>query len=132
MKINNELFSAFFCISAVARNTAAFVSTPTKNQARITTLLHYIDESKDNIEKPLATNVKRHISPERVDAAIKPRRHSMFLAEKAASLFDQNQKKKLSKDEVKTKERVIVLGSGWGAASLLKNIDTDKFDVTVV
>ncbi len=56
----------------------------------------------------------------------------MFLAEKAASLFDQNQKKKLSKDEVKTKERVIVLGSGWGAASLLKNIDTDKFDVTVV
>ncbi|KAL7465013.1 hypothetical protein ACHAXS_005345, partial [Conticribra weissflogii] len=131
MKRSTDLFSAIICISAVTTNTAAFVSKPTRNQARITTLLHYIDESKDSIDKSLATNVKRLISPERVEAAIRPRQHSMFLAEKAASLFDQNHKKKIhSKDEVKTKERVVVLGSGWGAASLLKNIDTDKFDTT--
>ena len=26
----------------------------------------------------------------------------------------------------------MVLGTGWGAAAFLKNIDTDKYDVTVI
>ncbi|EED87181.1 predicted protein [Thalassiosira pseudonana CCMP1335] len=33
---------------------------------------------------------------------------------------------------VGNKEHLIVLGTGWGAASFLKNIDTDKYDVTVI
>eukprot|EP00980_Cylindrotheca_fusiformis_P028307 scaffold22591_cov125-Cylindrotheca_fusiformis.AAC.3 len=30
------------------------------------------------------------------------------------------------------KEKIVVLGTGWGAASLLKDIDTDLYDVTIV
>ena len=30
------------------------------------------------------------------------------------------------------REKLVILGSGWGAASLLKGIDAAKFDVTVV
>ena len=30
------------------------------------------------------------------------------------------------------KERIIVLGTGWGAASFLKSIDCNKYDVTVI
>jgi len=31
-----------------------------------------------------------------------------------------------------TKERVVILGTGWAAASFLKGIDTDLYDVTVI
>ncbi|KAK4519381.1 uncharacterized protein ATC70_009616 [Mucor velutinosus] len=31
-----------------------------------------------------------------------------------------------------TKERVVILGSGWGAISVIKNLDKDKYNVTVV
>jgi NADH dehydrogenase FAD-containing subunit len=30
------------------------------------------------------------------------------------------------------KQRIVVLGSGWGAASLLKGIDNDLYDVTII
>jgi hypothetical protein len=30
------------------------------------------------------------------------------------------------------KERIVILGTGWGAAALLKEIDINKFDVTVI
>lgn len=30
------------------------------------------------------------------------------------------------------RERIVVLGTGWGAAAFLKGIDTGRFDVTVV
>lgn len=30
------------------------------------------------------------------------------------------------------KAKLVVLGSGWGAHSLIKIIDTDKYDVTVI
>ncbi|RKP05334.1 hypothetical protein THASP1DRAFT_9338, partial [Thamnocephalis sphaerospora] len=30
------------------------------------------------------------------------------------------------------KPRLVILGSGWGSASLLKKLDTEKYDVTVV
>ena len=32
----------------------------------------------------------------------------------------------------KTKERIVVLGTGWGAASFLKDIDTSLYDVTII
>jgi len=32
----------------------------------------------------------------------------------------------------KAREKVVVLGSGWGAASFLKAVDCDRYDVTVV
>jgi hypothetical protein len=31
-----------------------------------------------------------------------------------------------------TKERIVILGTGWGGASFLKAIDADRYDVTVI
>lgn len=41
---------------------------------------------------------------------------------------------KVSKDDEtkKTKERIVVLGTGWGATAFLNNVNTDLYDVTVV
>ena len=30
------------------------------------------------------------------------------------------------------RERVVVLGTGWGAAAFVKDIDTSRYDVTVI
>jgi len=72
----------------------------------------------------------------------KPRPYPLFLAEKALGTIEGVVKSiakpfaQLSSDEEsphkKKKEHVVVLGVGWGAAALLKEIDTDLYDVTVV
>lgn len=36
-----------------------------------------------------------------------------------------------AEDQTK-KTRLVIIGSGWGAVSVLKNLDKDKYDVTVV
>jgi NADH:ubiquinone reductase (non-electrogenic) len=63
------------------------------------------------------------------------RAYPLFLAEKAAEIGE----KIVSdiRDEHKyplsgKKEKVVVLGTGWGAASFLKGIDTNLYDVTIV
>eukprot|EP00873_Tetraselmis_striata_P002590 jgi/Tetstr1/422854/TSEL_013645.t1 len=38
----------------------------------------------------------------------------------------------LRKDDPNRKERVVVLGTGWGAVSVLRSLDTDKYDVWCV
>ena len=75
------------------------------------------------------------ISRERIDRAIKERPYPLFLAEKTASfLLDPFAPAKTPPPpfDAKPKESLVVLGTGWGAAALLKNIDTDKYDVTVI
>ena len=88
------------------------------------------------------------ISHARIAKVIKPRPYGLFLAAKGASLFldpifgsstTSNASSSSSSSssvapllhETK-KESIIVLGTGWGAASFLKNINTDKYDVTVI
>jgi hypothetical protein len=77
----------------------------------------------------------------------RPRAYPLFLAEKAAE-FVEATVADLSKSLQGTsespyydpnggssnvpKERVVILGTGWGAASYLKAIDTDRYDVTVI
>lgn len=63
------------------------------------------------------------------------RAYPLFLAEKAAEIGE----KIISDiyDEPKyplsgKRERIVVLGTGWGAASFLKEINTDLYDVTIV
>jgi NADH dehydrogenase FAD-containing subunit len=34
--------------------------------------------------------------------------------------------------QVQTKEKIVVLGSGWGAHAFLKTVDSTKYDVTVI
>lgn len=35
-------------------------------------------------------------------------------------------------NEGKKKQRLVILGSGWGAVSVLKGLDRDKYDVVVI
>jgi NADH dehydrogenase FAD-containing subunit len=88
---------------------------------------------EDNFE--LAVN----ITTGEITRAVKQRAFPLFMMEKAAMLVDEAASilSKLNQDEdtkdtVKTKERLVILGTGWGAASFVKSIDTSMFDVTVV
>ena len=82
-----------------------------------------------------STSSYKIISQERINKATKERPYPLFLAEKGAILFvDPNPTKStppplLNDDD---KEKLVVLGTGWGAAAFLKNIDTNKYDVTVI
>ena len=66
---------------------------------------------------------------------------SDFIAEKAAIFLDELLKPINGREGVSAitidgtspkKEKIVVLGTGWGAASFLKEIDSSKFDVTVI
>ena len=78
----------------------------------------------------------RRISQDRIEKASKERAYPLFLAEKTASFlidpFTSPAKTLPSPFNPTPKEQVVVLGTGWGAAAFLKNIDTDKYDVTVI
>jgi len=80
-----------------------------------------------------------------IERMIKPRAYPLFLLEKFAIVvedvissltsFENNSEFYVSSDykiEKRTKERIVVLGTGWGAAAFLKEIDTNMFDVTVI
>jgi hypothetical protein len=73
------------------------------------------------------------------------RPYPLFLAEKAVELVEstvndlQKAFQSLSVDDASTtttgsrlREKVVILGTGWGAVSYLKAIDTDLYDVTVI
>lgn len=80
----------------------------------------------------LAPAISKRISSDRIEKATKPRPYPLFLAEKTASVFDFSPASAKEMPRVKAKERLVVLGTGWGAAAFLKDIDTDKYDVTVI
>jgi NADH dehydrogenase FAD-containing subunit len=85
----------------------------------------------------------------RMKRMTKPRAYPLFLAEKGVE-FLEGTVHDIAKSFQRTaetgaatstsdvngsvgqKERVVVLGTGWGSASLLKEIDTDLYDVTVI
>ena len=85
-----------------------------------------------------STSSYKIISQERINKAMKERPYPLFLAEKGAILFvDPNPTKStppplLNDNDTQSKEKLVVLGTGWGAAAFLKNIDTNKYDVTVI
>eukprot|EP00571_Detonula_confervacea_P000047 CAMPEP_0172322936 /NCGR_PEP_ID=MMETSP1058-20130122/47351_1 /TAXON_ID=83371 /ORGANISM="Detonula confervacea, Strain CCMP 353" /LENGTH=597 /DNA_ID=CAMNT_0013038809 /DNA_START=87 /DNA_END=1880 /DNA_ORIENTATION=+ len=84
---------------------------------------------------PTTPTKNTKITRERIEKATKERAYPLFLAEKGASmLLDPfSSPKKLPSPLSNTpKEQIVVLGTGWGAAAFLKNIDTDKHDVTVI
>lgn len=72
-----------------------------------------------------------------------PRAYPLFILEKASLVFEDFAKdiSKVFTDPDDTKgnsassgdrKKVVVLGCGWGAAAFLKEIDVEKFDVTVI
>lgn len=77
----------------------------------------------------------------KIERALKPRAYPLFIAEKAAIFLDELLKPINGREGVSAitidgtspkKEKIVVLGTGWGAASFLKEIDSSKFDVTVI
>ena len=77
----------------------------------------------------------------KMERITKPRAFPLFVAEKAVEFLEDSVAdiakalKNSSPSEnngVRTKEKIVVLGSGWGAVSFVKGIDTDLYDVTVI
>ena len=67
---------------------------------------------------------------------MKPRSYPLFLAEKfaefaEATIHDVTKSFTAATNTVK-KERIVILGTGWGGASFLKFIDTNLYDVTII
>jgi hypothetical protein len=88
------------------------------------------------------------IEREKLERLIKKRPYALFLAEKAAEIVEDTvdglfKSKNNNNNEVASssssppsadgqREKVVVLGTGWGAAAFLKGIDTRLYDVTVI
>ena len=73
----------------------------------------------------------------KIERMTKPRAYPLFLAEKGAAILEDSissffKDKKGSDTNVAQKERVDILGTGWGSVAFLKDIDTDRYDVTVI
>lgn len=99
-----------------------------------------------NIEND--TNDTNAIQKKKLERILKPRAYPLFLAEKAAligeeildSIFNGGSKGKglsayelyQQKKKGQTKEKIVILGTGWGSAAFLKDIDTNMYDVTVI
>lgn len=104
------------------------------------------DEAKENMQSAPASSRERTQSLEsQIDRMVKPRPYPLFLAEKAAELLETSIDSlskasssvglEIGDSQTKpngVKEKVLILGTGWGAASFLKEIDPDLYDVTVI
>lgn len=126
--------------SPATTNTNAFESEST------TTTPPTTDANTPAPKKSTIAPITITMPSERIEQVTKPRPYPLFLAEKGASfLIDPFLSKSSSSFSSSTlsslthnqpprraKENLVVLGTGWGAAAFVKNIDTDKFDVTVV
>lgn len=101
-----------------------------------------LDGHLDSTTVLLSTSEKQKTDLQReVARALKTRAYPLFMLEKLMqgieSLLDQF---KSFGEESSTglgigadvKDRIVILGTGWGAAALLKEIDVSKFDVTVI
>eukprot|EP00560_Eucampia_antarctica_P006355 CAMPEP_0197825468 /NCGR_PEP_ID=MMETSP1437-20131217/2537_1 /TAXON_ID=49252 ORGANISM="Eucampia antarctica, Strain CCMP1452" /NCGR_SAMPLE_ID=MMETSP1437 /ASSEMBLY_ACC=CAM_ASM_001096 /LENGTH=598 /DNA_ID=CAMNT_0043425471 /DNA_START=83 /DNA_END=1876 /DNA_ORIENTATION=- len=78
------------------------------------------------------------ILEKKIERILKPRAYPLFLMEKAAIIVE-DLLASISMDDQETtspnqteKEKIVILGTGWGSAAFLKEIDTDKYDVTVI
>lgn len=73
----------------------------------------------------------------KMERITKPRAYPLFLAEKAAEFVESSVEDLFGKSSSSVKrsgvkERIVILGTGWGGASFLKAIDTDMYDVTII
>jgi len=93
--------------------------------------------TEDATPTPISTEDASSLQA-KMERMVQPRAYPLFLLEKAAefvesTLYDATAFLREPKvtDKVE-KERIVVLGTGWGSHSLLKGIDTDLYDVTVI
>ena len=97
------------------------------------------EEEKEDVPE-VASSSKKFLATQ-IQRATKPRAYPLFLAEKAAGLVEEVAFKVSGSSsaeniyvngELPKKEKVVVLGTGWGAAAFLKDVDMSKYDVTVI
>ena len=97
-------------------------------------------DAKDEIKYAPSTLGEEVVSLDmtaKIERMTKPRAYPLFLAEKGAAILEDSissffKDKKGSDTNVAQKERVVILGTGWGSVAFLKDIDTDRYDVTVI
>ena len=91
------------------------------------------DKSEDACSSCIPPNLSEE-SKKRLEKILRPRPYPLFLAEKAAKVVgDAFRSKSEVEDTTATKERVVILGTGWGCAAMLQDKElADKYDVTVV
>jgi hypothetical protein len=104
------------------------------------------EETKDGVEEPskdasaaiadaFATDESKALE-KKLDRLIKQRPYALFLMEKAAEIVEDIVADTFSGEtsaiNAIQREKIVVLGTGWGAAAFLKGIDTSLYDVTVV
>lgn len=124
--------------------TGAFTAAPIR-RARRSTTLRFRDEKTVSPDDSLQTKQPDEVDvklKQTIETLTKTRPYPLFLAEKTAGTLEGTVKsivkplaRLTSGDETPTKkikEDVVVLGVGWGAAALLKDLDTDLYDVTVI
>lgn len=78
-----------------------------------------------------------------LERLIKKRPYPLFLAEKGVEIIEDTVEGFLGKNKNSDlefesgpkngeKEKIVVLGTGWGGAAFLKGIDSSQYDVTVI
>jgi hypothetical protein len=69
----------------------------------------------------------------KIERMTKPRAYPLFVAEKVAEIAEGIVGKIFkSASAPAKKEKIVVLGTGWGASAFLKDIDADMYDVTII
>lgn len=79
----------------------------------------------------------------KLERLIKTRPYPLFLMEKGVEIVEDivdglfknnnnNKEQTTPSSQLQEREKIVVLGTGWGAAAYLKNINNDLYDVTIV
>lgn len=124
-------YSTYLKESTLEENNAETTeqpSTPPQADEQPAAPAATISTSSNTITKPTSK-----ITPDRIDKVTKERPYPLFLAEKVFSILPSSSSESNNyPTNNNEKERIIVLGTGWGAAAFLKTIDCNKYDVTVI
>ena len=126
--------------NSMVENEAQYaIKDGTGLETKITTEEEKDDETEDTKQDAPAAAFATDESTalqKKLDRIIKQRPYPLFLLEKGFEIVediveDTFGSEKSSFNSMK-REKVVVLGTGWGAAAFLKGIDTSLYDVTVI
>ena len=132
-------------MEGILREEIAKRNSALKNEERYAVAdgdqLAYVDAGSNDRTMATSEDRKDEINNlgSKLERLKKTRPYALFLIEKAAEILEGivgGMSKKMDGakryPKLGRKEQVVVLGTGWGAASFVKDIDTDLYDVTVI
>lgn len=97
--------------------------------------------TEDPSPTPVSHSKSNRALEEKLKRLTNTRAYPLFLAEKALEIIEgtlggfytgTSGQKDTSFTTGGTKEKIVILGTGWGAAAFLKGIDASHYDVTVI